>query len=143
SARALDDGGTYHLAGAIDTAAMQVRVDASEPAGGLIARLAGLREPVALAIAGSAQGPLSATATDFSVTAGGLHVTETGTVNLDDRSGDVQLDATLPAMAPANEVSFQSTSLHVHVSGSLAQARGSGTLAIAGLAAQDATVERL
>ena len=44
AARALEDGGAYHLAGSFDSKSMQVRVDANEPARGLIARIAGLHE---------------------------------------------------------------------------------------------------
>ncbi len=143
TAHTLDDGGAYHLAGSIAPASMQVRVNASEPAGGLIARIAGLREAVPLTIAGSAHGPFDATATDFSVAAGDLHVTESGAVNLNDRSGDVQLNASLPAMTPLADVSWQSASLQAHVSGSIAQPHASGTLAIAGLATPDGAIDKL
>jgi translocation and assembly module TamB len=143
AADALDDGAAYRVAGALEPASIQLKVDANEPAGGLIARVAGLHEALPLAIAVSAQGPLTATATNVSVTAGALHLTEAGTVNLSNRSGDVQLDASLPAMTPMSDAAFQSASLHAHLTGSLAQPAGSGTFAIAGLAAQGATIARV
>jgi translocation and assembly module TamB len=141
--RRLDGDGTYRLSGRIDAARLMARLDATEPARGLVATLATLPDLGPLAVHASIDGPWSAAATDLALTAGPLRAASKGTIDISGQAADLDVSASAPAMTPRPDMSWQSVALEAHVHGPFTKPAAAGTLRIAGLAASGAGIGTL
>lgn len=137
----LDKAGRYRLSGRIDDNSIAAQVTADEPAQGLlagIAHLPGLPGPVA--IAASLEGPRRAERARLAIKAGPLQAAGNGTIDLVDKTIDLDVSAASPAMAPRPDLSWRSVSLDAHMHGPMTRPDASGRLAIAALAADGARI---
>ena len=114
----LDSPGSYQVEGNADASRLTARVDLAEPAGGLLARLAGLPDLGALSITASIDGLRNAEQVRLAVAAGPARATAEGTINLEHRVLDLQVAADAPAMRPSAELAWQRATLQGHVKGS-------------------------
>ena len=135
TARAPDDGASYTMDGSVDAAGMRIEAALSEPANGLLSRLAGLPDLGAVALTASLEGPRSALAAHLTVTAGLLHAAATGQIDLATQTADMAIEAAAPAMRPGPDLGWQSIVLNGRVQGPLAAPTATGQLRIARLAA--------
>jgi len=113
----LDGPGSYTLDALIDAAGIRASVDAGEPQGGLAASLAKLPALGALALHAAIVGPRTAEVLALNLSAGALHATAHGTIDLPGRSAAVDLEAGAPAMSPRPDVSWSSLAVTAHVHG--------------------------
>ena len=113
----LDSPGTYKLNANISPAAIVARLAATEPQGGLAARLANLPALGALALIATIEGPRTAERTDLKLAAGPLNAAATGTVDLQNRSAVLNVNATAPAMAPRPDLSWDGITLTAKIHG--------------------------
>lgn len=139
----LDGAGTYKLDATLTPAALAARVEAAEPAGGLLSQLAGLPAVGKLSLSASLDGPRRAEKARLSLSAGDFSAQGRGTVDLGGKDIDVDLTAAAPAMAPRPDLSWQSVQLDMHLKGELARLRAKGHLAVAGLRAGGGGIDRL
>ncbi len=139
----IDSPGTYKASGRIGALSLQATLDAAEPPGGLASSVAHLPDLGALSLHAGLDGPRTAEATVLSLQAGDLRADAHGTLDLSDRSADIELAATAPAMTPAPGVSWRSVSLQAHTRGPLATPEATGHLDVAGVSAAGATLDRL
>jgi translocation and assembly module TamB len=139
----VDGAGTYKLSGKIDSATLLAKLDASEPAHGLVSGLAALPDLGALELHASIDGPWSAAATKLAISAGPLRAGATGSINITGQAADLDVTATAPAMTPRPDVSWQSIALDAHVHGPFTKPAAMGTLKIAGVAASGAAIRSL
>jgi translocation and assembly module TamB len=131
----LDAPGTYHLQGGADASRLAVHLDLSEPAGGLLARLAGLPDLGAMSVKASIDGPRNAEQVRLAVAAGPAHGTAQGTIDLEGRVLDLQVAAEAPAMRPSADVAWQSATLQGYVKGPYATPDANVLLRIRGVQA--------
>lgn len=110
-------GGDYEVTAKISAQSIAAHVIAKEPAGGLVAGLAGLPQLGAIDLTANVEGPRDAVATTLALTAGQLHADANGTVNLTARSAVLHVVANAPAMQPRPDISWSSISLNADVSG--------------------------
>ena len=139
----IDSPGTYKASGRIGPDSLQATLDAAEPPGGLASSVAHLPDLGALTLHASLDGPRNAEATVLSLQAGELRADAHGTLDLADRSADVEITATAPAMTPAPGVSWRSVSLQAHTRGPFTAPDATGHLDVAGVSAAGATLDRL
>jgi translocation and assembly module TamB len=128
--RDLDGSGTYLLAGAVDAAHLHATLRAGEPAYGLLARLSGMPDLGAVALDASLDGPRDAVATKVAATAGELHATIGGTLDLERLSGDLTVAAGAPAMQPAPGIGWRAASINARVRGPFTSPDVAGHVAI-------------
>jgi translocation and assembly module TamB len=133
--RQLDGVGSYTLDAGIDAASLHAKLTATEPAHGMVAGIAGLPDLGAIDLAAQLDGPQNAIATHLALSAGPLHATAEGTLDLEHSAGDLTLSASAPAMRPRPDVGWQAVTLDAHVSGPLAKPDATGRLHIDALAA--------
>ena len=138
-----DGPGAYHADGVLSPATITAHVHVQEPQGGLIASLAKLPALGGLAVDLSIDGPKNAERAHVVASAGALHITGDGNVDLPGQTQDVTLAATAPAMQPRADVSWKSIDLHAHVTGSFTKPDASAHLAIDGLLAGGGTLDTL
>jgi translocation and assembly module TamB len=143
TARRLDGGGTYHLAGRLDATAIQAALAVTEPPRGLLADLAGLPDLGAIGATATLDGPRDAAALVLALRAGGLRAAAHGTLDLVGMAAALEVDASAPAMAPRPDVSWQDVALHAHVQGPFTRPDATGSLAIDGVRAAGVRVARL
>lgn len=136
-------GGEYGLRGRLDAQSIQAVLDVDEPAGGLIAQVAGLPEIGPLRARAEMDGPRRAEAVQAVLDAGPLHAEARGTVDLVDWGADLDVTANAPAMAPRPDLSWQSVSLRARVRGPFTRPEANGTLTVEALAAVGASLARL
>ncbi len=139
----LDGGGRFNLDGRIDAATLQAKLDAQEPAHGLVSAIANLPDLGPLSMQASVEGPWSAAATKLALSAGQLTASAHGTLNITRQAADLDVAAHAPAMRPRPDVSWESVALDAHVHGPFAKPDANGTLRIDSLAAAGASVRRL
>jgi len=139
----IDSPGTYRAGGRIGPDSLQATLDAAEPPGGLASAVAKLPYLGALTLHASLDGPRSAEATVLALQAGELRADAHGTLDLTNRSADIELSATAPAMTPAPGVSWQGVALRAHSRGPFTTPAATGHLDVAGIAAGGATLGRL
>ena len=138
-----DGGGTYRLSGRADAASVAALLRASEPAGGLVAGLAGLPDLGALTLDADVAGPWTAVAARLRLGAGAMQAQATGTLDTSGRTASFDLDATAPAMHPRPDIGWQSVALAAHVTGPWLAPAATGRLDIASLTAAGAAADRL
>jgi translocation and assembly module TamB len=135
--------GNYHLDASLGSTDLHLRLSGHEPPHGLVAAVAGLPDIGALSINGSVNGPRSALAIKLRLAAGALRGSAQGTVDLTDRSADLSVMATAPAMAPRSDLSWQSVAFDAKIDGPLVRPEVSGTLDIEALRATQVSVSRI
>lgn len=140
--RNLNEAGTYSAATSLDADTLSLRLNASEPANGLVARIAGVHGLGALSISGSAIGPRNNAAVELTAMVGETRLHGSGHVDIEHRGGDLQVDANTPAMTPVANVSWQSASVHAHLTGSLEHPHADAAVAVQGLQAQEVAVRQ-
>jgi translocation and assembly module TamB len=113
----LDSVGTYRLTAALTQAAIEARLTASEPQGGLIGGLANLPGLGALTVTAAMDGPRRAEKTSLSLAAGQLQADAHGTIDLVQKSAGLDVTATAAAMAPRPDFSWGGISLRAHLQG--------------------------
>ncbi len=113
----LDSAGTYRLRGQVSAEGIGARVQADEPAGGLVSGLAKLPTQGGLALVASLAGPRRAEKTDLSLSAGRLMAEAHGRLDLIGQTAALDVDASAPAMAPRPDLSWSGIALQAHVHG--------------------------
>ncbi len=139
----LDAPGSYQFNGRITPTTLAAKLRANEPSGGLIAQVAKLPALGAIALQASVDGPRTAEATDVTLSAGPLHATAKGTVDIAGSAADLDVAANAPAMTPAAGVSWQAITLDAHVHGPFTKPDAAGHLQVTGLQAAGASVASL
>jgi len=139
----LDSAGTYRLEGSADASRLVVHLDLAEPAGGLLAQLAGLPDLGALSFKASIDGPRNAEQVRLAFAAGPAHGTAQGTVDLEGRLLDLQLAAQAPAMRPSADLGWHSATLQGHVKGPFARPDANVRLRIRGVQAGEGELRNL
>ncbi|MGH7034634.1 MAG: hypothetical protein ACREFL_12960, partial [Stellaceae bacterium] len=134
-AQRLDGEGRYAASATIADDRVTARIDAREPANGLLAGLAGLSNLGPLSIAAKLDGPRSGESLSLALGAGPARLDGTGTLDLDRKTLDLDFAGSAPAMAPRAELHWQSATLDAHIHGSFARPDAHGKLAIERLAA--------
>jgi translocation and assembly module TamB len=140
--RELDGSGSYTVTGVSDAAHLQATMHASEPAHGLFARLTGLPELGALALDATLDGPRDAVVTHATLTAGPLHATVGGTLDLAHDAADLAVSAAAPAMQPRPDLGWQAVTIDAHVHGRFATPDAAGQLRIGSLTAAGVRVDQ-
>ena len=138
--RQLDGAGSYTLSGAMDTAGLHATLRASEPAHGMVAGIAGVPDLGAIDLAAQLDGPQSAVATHVTLSAGPLHASADGTIDLEHSAADLALSVGAPAMRPRPDIGWQAVTLDAHVKGPFAQPDATGRLHIDALDAAGISV---
>jgi autotransporter translocation and assembly factor TamB len=141
--RNLNEAGTYSAAGSLDANALSLRLNASEPANGLVARIAGMHDFGALSVSGSVDGPRNNAAVDLTAMAGETRLHGSGHADIGQRSGDVQVDVAALAMTPVAGITWQSASVHAHVTGSLEHPHADAALVVQALQAREMTAQKV
>jgi len=139
----LDGGGDYRIQARVDDDSINAKLAADEPPHGLVAALAGLPELHALSLTASVDGPWRGMATKVAVSADGLNASAQGSLDIIGDAADLDVAATAPAMAPRDDLSWQSASLEGHVHGPWQRPRAQGRLAMTGVASGGALVRDL
>jgi len=134
----LDAPGKYRVSGTADASRLAAQVDLGEPAGGLLARLAGLPDLGALRVEASLEGPRNAAQLRLALSAGPAQATAQGSVDLEGQLLDLQVAANAPAMRPSAEVAWQRARLHGHVKGPFASPDADVELSVRGVEAGEA-----
>ncbi len=142
-ARRLDAPGRYAVTVAAGAARIAAALSAEEPAGGLVADLAGAPALGPLAATLRLAGPWHGAELALAVTAGPLIAEASGTLDLLGRDGDLTASAHAPAMAPRPDVGFDQADLSAHLRGPLAALNASAHLVLAGLRTGPAGLARL
>jgi translocation and assembly module TamB len=135
----LDSPGTYTVAGDTDGSRVSARIALEEPANGLAASLAGLPAIGALSVRLELAGPLRAAAVQLALKAGPLQASASGTADLPGETGSLAVDASAPAMAPSDTLSWRGIALHAKVGGPLRAPSATGRLHIEALRAGPAS----
>ena len=113
----LDGPGTYRLNATLTQSAINARLVAAEPQGGLIGGLAKLPALGALGLTATVDGPRTALRTDVKFAAGSLNLAANGTVDIVDYSAALDVSANAPAMSPRPDISWSGITLRAHVHG--------------------------
>jgi translocation and assembly module TamB len=113
----IDGPGTYRLAATLTHSAINARLVAAEPQGGLLGGLAKLPALGALGLTATIDGPRSALRTDVKLAAGPLNAAANGTVDLVDQSAALDVSLNAPAMSPRPDISWSGITLQAHVHG--------------------------
>ncbi len=115
----LDSPGTYRLSFTLTPATIAARLTAAEPPGGLIGGLANLPGLGAISLTAAIEGPRTAVKTDLHLAAGQLSATAAGTIDLPQKSAQLDLTASAPAMSPRPDLSWGGITLQAHLHGPL------------------------
>jgi translocation and assembly module TamB len=113
----LDAAGTYRLRAALDPTAIDARLSATEPAGGLLSGLAKLPALGALSLKVSIAGPRAAEHAQARLSAGPLDADADGLIDLARRTASLEITARAPAMAPRPDLSWRGLSLQARLRG--------------------------
>jgi translocation and assembly module TamB len=143
SAERLDGPGSYRVDGRLDAASVRARLQAREPARGLVSEAAGLPELGAITAVASVDGPWSGVAFSASASAGGLRAEAAGRLDLQEMAGDIDLTASAPAMRPRAELAWQGMALEAHAHGRFTAPEATASLQLDGLEAGGAGLQRL
>ena len=140
----LDSPGRYALSAAMNAAGPQLELHIDEPAQGLLSELAGLPALGPLHIDATLAGPFAADRLALAATAGALTANAAGVVDIKDHEiGALDVTVRSPAMAPAAGVSWRSIDVTAHASGAFAIPAIDGTIGLAGIAADGASITAL
>ncbi len=139
----LDQDGAYALAATLDPAQVKARLTLTEPAGGLVAGLAGLPDVGALQGVATLDGPRRTVATVISLTAGPLKAGARGSVDLAGDTLALDVTGSAPAMTPRPDMHWEGLALQAHVTGPFRTPDAQGSLQVMGLAAGGAGLRTL
>ena len=139
----LDAQGRYEVKASADASRLTAHVDLGEPAGGLLARLAGLPDLGAFSVKASLDGPRNTQRLRFVMSAGPAQATAYGTIDLEGRVLDLQVAANAPAMHPSPDVAWQSARLQGVLKGPYASPDANFELGIRGFKVGEAGVRSL
>jgi len=139
----LDSPGRYAVSGRVDPGHVTARIEADEPAHGLVSGIAQLPDLGALSLRASLDGPRTAEALELALTAGEARAGAHGSVDLDHAAAALDLTAEAPRMAPRPDVAWQSVAMTAHVEGPWLTPAARAHVAIAGLAAGGADLTQL
>ncbi|MDE2005922.1 MAG: hypothetical protein KGI51_05090, partial [Rhodospirillales bacterium] len=143
AAHRLGEPGSYHVEARFDPRTVSVKARFGEPAGGLLARLAGLPDLGPIRLTASLAGPRDRIATDLVLGAGALIAHAHGEIDLTHRSADLAVDATAPAMRPRADIAWRRIAFHARLAGKFAAPRLAGQLDIASLMAAGGEIGRI
>jgi translocation and assembly module TamB len=143
SVKQLDGAGQYGIEGGYGRGGADLEITASEPAQGLLARLADLPDLGALHLAASLKGPAKDETLEMHVEAGDLRAEARGKVDLDDRRLDLDLSLAAPAMTPRPDLSWKSAKLDAHLHGRFDTPQADGHLTVEGIASAGAALDRV
>ncbi len=121
SLRDLQNAGNYTVSGQFDKIGIHARVSLEEPAQGLLAALAGLKESKPLSMDANIDGPLSALKTQGNLTWGKLKGALRGTLDAQTQQADWQISATAPAMQAHANLAWQYLSVEGTLQGLLSK----------------------
>lgn len=138
-----DAAGRYRIEARFDRARLAAQVAATEPAQGLLSRLAGVPEIGPLTLTASVTGPRRAAQVDLHLAAGPLQVAGRGTIDLIGQRIDVDVTAHAPAMAPAPTLSWRAIRLDAHLHGPFSAPDATAHLDLADLSAGGAAIGAL
>ena len=113
----VDAPGTYRLNATLTHSAINARLVAAEPQGGLVGGLAKLPALGALGLTATIDGPRTALRTDLHLEAGDLKADAHGTVDSVGQSAALDIAATAPAMSPRPDISWSGITLQAHLHG--------------------------
>jgi translocation and assembly module TamB len=129
----LDAVGKYEVKASADASRFAAHVNLGEPAGGLLAQLAGLPDLGALSVKASLDGPRNAQRLRLVMSAGPAQATAHGTIDLEGQALDLQVAAKAPAMRPSAGVAWQGARLEGYVKGPYANPDATVELGIRGV----------
>jgi len=133
AATRLDAPGTYAVQLAFDHKRMDAGINVREPDHGPLAGLLGVAAIGAVQVSGTLNGLRQSEHISLQAQLGGLHATATGTVDLVQRSADLEYAADASAMAPRPDLSWQRLHLRGDWHGPLAGVAANGELQVAAL----------
>ncbi|HEY1899804.1 MAG TPA: translocation/assembly module TamB domain-containing protein [Steroidobacteraceae bacterium] len=133
AATRLDGPGSYTVQWAFNRKRMDAEFNVREPDHGPLAGLLGVAAIGAMQVSGTLNGLRRSEHIDLQARVGGLHATATGTVDLVQRSADLEYAADASAMAPRPDLSWQRLHLRGNWHGPLATVAASGELQVAAL----------
>src|SRR4051812_34239653 len=139
----VDAPGRYRLEGGARASRFALRLDLSEPAGGLLAGLAGIPDLGAVSIKGSVDGPRNAEQVQVAFAAGPAHGTAQGTIDLEGRVLDLKVAASAPAMRPSPQLAWESATLQGHLKGPYAGPDANVQLRVRGVEAGEGELREL
>ena len=142
-ARRLDAPGRYAVTAEAGSDRIAATLSAEEPAGGLLAGLAGAPALGPLAATLRLAGPWHGAQLGLTATAGPLTAEASGTLDLLARDGDLTGSAHALAMAPRPDLGFEQADLSAHLRGPLTAPTASAHLVLAGLRAGPGGLARL
>jgi len=128
-----DGEGDYALHLRFDPARMDATLEVHEPASGPLENILQLPGLGALAATVNLNGPRDAERLTLALDAGELRVRAQGSLNLAQRSGDLEYSAQAPAMQPNAHIGWQRLALHGRWHGGLAAPDADGRLDVSGL----------
>jgi len=140
AAEGLSAPGTLDLEGTMAPARLDAKVTYREPAGGLVAGVAGLPGLGAVTLEASAEGPWAALAVKLRVAAGALRADATATLDVPGERFRLELDGQAPEMALAEGVGWRSVAARLRAEGPFTAPKLDGTVRVEALAAGGATV---
>ncbi|HME20094.1 MAG TPA: translocation/assembly module TamB domain-containing protein [Acetobacteraceae bacterium] len=143
SVRQLDGAGSYAMTGMADATRLQATLHASEPAHGLFASLAGLSDLGATALDARLDGPRDAVTTRMTLTAGPMHASAGGTLDLEHDAADLTVSAGAPAMQPRADIGWQTVAIDGHVRGPFSGPDAAGRVHIDRLTAAGVRIDGL
>lgn len=144
SLKRLDGEGDYALKGRMQDGTAQARLSAHEPAGGLLASLAGIEEPDALGLEAEVEGPLNAIHARVKLEFGPLRAGLEGDLDFQRKAIlALAVDASAPAMRPRPDLSWQGIALEATANGPFARPKANGQLRVDRLSAAGAGVQNI
>ncbi len=139
----LDAEGRYRLSAMLGHGDVTARIEAQEPAHGLLAELAQLPDLGPLSITASLAGPRAAELAEIRMSAGPLRVSGQGTIDLAGETLDLTIAAKAPAMTPSPDIAWQSVAIDARVHGPFTRPDAEGQIDIEGAKAGDISLNRL
>jgi translocation and assembly module TamB len=139
----LDGEGEYEVQGGYGSGGADLEVTATEPAQGLISRLADLPDLGPLRLSASLKGPSDDEALVLHLAAGDLRAQAAGKVDLDDRRLDLDVGLDAPAMNPRPGLGWQSAKLDAHLHGAFERPDAQGHLTIEGISSPEAALDKV
>ena len=139
----LDAPGRYRLDAAIGAASVHAHLNAEEPAGGVVSQLSGVPQLGAIDAAVTLDGNWRALSVKLAAAAGALRADASGTLDLVDMAGGIDVVASAPAMRPRPDLSWQGVRLEAHGKGRFASPEATATLRLDGVEAAGAGLRAL
>ena len=140
TATRLDRAGAYRADASMSSGTISGHFSAQEPAHGLIGALAGLPDLGGISAKAAFDGPKSAEKAEIDLDAGQIHAHLAGTIDLPGQRVIADAVATAPAMRPRPDLGWSSIDLRAHVAGSFTTPDVNAHVAIANLAARNASI---